>query len=254
MRKLASLASASLAVTLLATPGPASGQVLARLYQLTPEPSSAATFEAALREHARWREAEGDPWSWAVYEVVVGDDVGDYIVRSPGHDWADFDAYETGFGPTGEAHFAATVLPLVESMTALITDTDTVRRHLAEDIGSHPPTLFSRLTYHLVPGREAAFDEVIDRVHAAVLETGLPFYYVWTWPVVGTTGPRATVYLLHEDWADFGTPERSLREVVAEVHGEEEAARLFEQLGTAYSSVETSVIRIRPDLAVEPDG
>ena len=70
-----------------------------------------------------FRKAQGDPWDWQIYQVVVGDDVGDFYAASWNHTWEDFDSYDAFEG--GEilsAHFQATVGPTLEDMTTVITD------------------------------------------------------------------------------------------------------------------------------------
>ncbi len=53
--------------------------------------------------------------------MEVGENLGQFGIRSAGHSWADFDAYDAGFGPEGLVHWNATVAPLVESISSAIT-------------------------------------------------------------------------------------------------------------------------------------
>jgi hypothetical protein len=40
-----------------------------------------------------FRQEQGDPWSWGIGQVVVGENLGTYYALSGPHSWADFDAY-----------------------------------------------------------------------------------------------------------------------------------------------------------------
>ena len=97
---------------------------VARSYTVTPKPGMVAQFEVALREHARWRAENGDPWDWNVSMHETGEDFGAYSIFSGGHSWADLDAYDAGFAPQGLVHWNATVAPLVESLSSAIGTTN----------------------------------------------------------------------------------------------------------------------------------
>ena len=100
----------------------APAQTIAMTYTLTPKAGSGAGFETALKRHMEWRVDNGDPWVWEIYQVATGDDLGAYVARSPGHTWADIDAYEASdFQPAAEAHFGATVGPLMASESSTIS-------------------------------------------------------------------------------------------------------------------------------------
>ena len=65
---------------------------LARIYFIEAKVGMAAGFETALKQHAEWRKEQGDPWSWFVWQVVNGENLGSFVIRSGDHAWGDFDA------------------------------------------------------------------------------------------------------------------------------------------------------------------
>ncbi|MCG8605518.1 hypothetical protein MJD09_11035 [bacterium] len=66
---------------------------LAKMYHVKVKAGYGAQFETALKQHVEWRKAEGDPWTWNVYQVANGMNLGDFIFRSGDHTWADMDSY-----------------------------------------------------------------------------------------------------------------------------------------------------------------
>ena len=108
-KALLSLVVATAAVMLTGIPAHAQDATYARSYTVTPKDGMVPQFEAALQAHTRWRTENNDPWTWGVSTFEVGEAVGRYAIRSGGHSWADFDAYDAGFGPEGLVHWNATV-------------------------------------------------------------------------------------------------------------------------------------------------
>ena len=245
--------SAALAAVLaftLVSASEAEAQELARLYQVTP--TDAGAFEAALADHVEHRIEQGDPWYWTVMQVVSGEDFGDFVYRSGGHEWADFDAYDEGFGVQATRHYAENVAPLVANTRQWVTFSDTAN--------SRPPAvdewedihLISVTTYHLEPGMQQDFDEVIGTIHGAIVEADWPAHYSWQYMAAGTGGPQKVLAVFHQNWADFEQPETPFMEMLHEQLGEDEAKSVMERLGETYRYIENTVLRIRRDLSVSP--
>lgn len=227
---------------------PAQAQDLARLYHVTP--ADAGAFEAALAEHVAHRIEQGDPWGWTVMQVVSGEDLGDFIYRSGSHEWADFDAYDEGFGGEAGQHYQETVAQHVADTRQWVTATDTANSRLpAEWDAIH---LIGVTTYHLEPGMQQQFDEVIGTIHGAIVDADWPAHYSWVYMVTGTGGPQRTLAVFHENWADFEQPEPPFMQMLQQQLGEDEAKNVMERLGETYRYIENMVVRIRPDLSVPP--
>lgn len=249
MRAFTRSSRAALATTVAIVFGlapPAGAQDLARLYHVTP--ADAGAFEAALAEHVAHRIEQGDPWGWTVMQVVSGEDFGDFIYRSGGHEWADFDAYDAGFGTEAGQHYQETVAPHIADTRQWVTATDTANsRWPAEWDDIH---LIGVTTYHLKPGMQQQFDEVIGTIHGAIVDADWPTYYSWAYMAAGTGGPQRTLAIFLDNWADFAQPEVPFMQMLEEQLGEDEAQNQMERLGETYRYIENMVVRIRRDLSV----
>ena len=75
-KALISLVVATAAVMLTGIPAQAQDATVARTYSVTPRDGMVPQFEAALQSHVRWRMDNGDPWTWGVSTVEVGENLG----------------------------------------------------------------------------------------------------------------------------------------------------------------------------------
>lgn len=241
--------STLVAVLLLLAPGRAPAQDLVQAYEVTPRSDAGAAFESALRQHAEWREQNGDPWSWNVYQVVQGKHLGTYYARSSGHEWADLDAYYQGFEQEAGPHFEATVGPLVKKTSASIWQTDTTHTRLPEEMTEG--MLVSVTIYHLKAGKQQDFMEAFGQFHEAAMDADYDLYYVVEQPMNGIGGPQVEVAVLHENWADFEQPTTTVQELLTEAYGEEETQSLFQKFSGSFHHYENMVVAHRPDLSVE---
>ena len=244
LRSLALVVATSVGVS-----AAASGQDnLARTYNVTPKAGMAAQFETALREHAQWRTANNDPWTWSVSAAETGENLGTYGIRSGGHSWADFDAYDAGFGPEGLVHYNATVAPLVESTTSIISRTD-------EDLSRLPPDGFNLAfvtitKFQLRPGREDEFNQLQRQAKEILTEGGFRGYWVWASPVSGGgPGPYINLVVLNSSWEDMAE-DPSFEAVMMAKLGEEGFMEWMNSLAATYRGVEFWTRRLRPDLSV----
>lgn len=247
------LASAALIAGLFALPGTVDAQNLAQVYEVQAKQEAEAGFEAALERHANWREENGDPWEWDVYEVVQGKHLSTYVIRSPDHSWSDFDDYDEGFGPKGGQHFQATVAPMVESMKNYIVRTDTAASYTPEMEEADNP-LFEVTTYKLKPGNPANFFDPLTKALDALAKQDYPEPYYVVDVVAGAGDSHARLANGHRNWADFEEGDQSVVELIEEVYGEEKTSKLFERFTNSFSSSYSMVVRPRPDLSVDAAG
>ena len=223
---------------------------IARLYFIDVKSGHGAKFEAALKEHVQWRKQAGDPWTWYVHQVVNGENLGDFVIRSGGHTWADLDSY-SDFLAKGAVEFNKTVTPHIESTSNLITAVDTTNINWYPN--NDDVNLISVTTYRLKPGHARAFTQAVNKIHTAIKEHNRKVYYAFAWTVNGTVGPSVTLVLPYKNWAEMEGPDEDLRTFLERVMGSDESQKVFEQFNSTYYSRKTSVIRVRRDLSVIPD-
>lgn len=249
MNKLFRVVPAVFLVLLALLPAQAQGQNMSRMWEFTPKMGASGAFVEAIRSHMEYRESLGDPWSWWIYEVVVGEDVGKIIAASWNHTWADFDAYDAWEGGLAAgSHFQANVLPLVEEMTTSIHQGIPEIEKRSEDPNAEH-TLVMVQDFYLEPGGQQDFNQALGKFHEAMVAAEVPFYYATSFLVAGGRGPSFTIAGLGGSWADFADPDPNVEQVMVEHYGEEEAMEIFQQFSGAVEYFETTVVRYREDLS-----
>ncbi|MFV1987715.1 MAG: hypothetical protein ACC682_10555 [Gemmatimonadota bacterium] len=250
-KALLSFGVAIFGLTLAAIPAHAQDGTIARSYTVTPKDGMVAQFEAALSAHTRWRAENGDPWTWGVNTVEVGENLGTYGIRSGGHTWADLDAYDAGFGPEGLVHWNATVAPLVASIASTISTTIPALSNLPADGTGGTLAFVTVTTFHLRPGREADFNAAVAEATQILKANDFGQYSVWTVPVSGGgPGPTMSLVSLHTSWASMAEPDPTFEAILAEEMGQEAFVAWITRVGGMYRGVESQTLRLRPDLGV----
>jgi hypothetical protein len=253
MRTLTFRASALALVALVLSNATAVAQDsnLTRGYEVTAKAGMAAQLETAIMQHAQWRKANNDPWVWIVYTTETGDNLGTFVIRSGNHTWADFDAYDQGFGPEGLTHWNATVAPLVESITSAISRTLPDNNQLPPD--GTQIAFVTVTTFHLRPGMEAQFNQLVTQAIDALKAKNWPGYWVWASPVTGGgRGPMMYLAGLYASWADMQEPEPSFEAVMMEALGQDGFMEWAGKIGESTRGTEVVTYRFRPDLSVLP--
>jgi hypothetical protein len=201
-------------------------------------------FHEALAKHVEWRKENGDPWSWATWEVVNGEGVGDFVFVSTNHDWADLDVY----GDFGSEAFAEQVGPYVTETTAWIDMFDESISKWPEEQGKI--MLVSVIEFQLKPGKHMQFVETVNKYHKTILEDERPVHYGWSWTLNGGPGGMVTLLLPFESWADMAGPEESMEEMMIRVHGKEKAMKLDQQFADTFSSSKSSILVLHPEYSL----
>ena len=246
--RLTALATALL-LWVVAFPEAAQGQTedIAQSYVHTVQPEMIAQFEEAVKQHVQWRKQNNDPWEWTWYQVVNGDGLGRYLVRSGNHRWADLDvryAWEdrVGAGP----HFLATVGPFFESEDSSISQLDGALSRPPDDLSAI--TLFAVTEFDVrLPGQ---FREAITKIGEGLDRGNWERSYQWLMEAHGGGTTDATLVIPAENWGGLAPPEKPLPVLLAEVYGEQEASDLMQQFATSIRSQTSYTLRVRPDLSL----
>ena len=245
--KLSALATALL-LCVVALPATAQGQTedIRQAYIHTVPLGMIAQFEEAVKQHVQWRKQNNDPWEWVWYQVVNGDGLGRYLVRSGNHRWADLDvryAWEDRVG--AGRHFASTVGPYIESEDSSIAQLDDALSRPLDDYSAI--TLFAVTEFDVrLPGQ---FREAITKIGEGLDRGNWGRPYLWQMGANGGT-IDATLVIPAENWGGLAPPEKPLPVLLAEVYGEQEASDLMQQFATSIRSQTSYTLRVRPDLSL----
>jgi len=223
---------------------------LAWIEHIKAKPGMEAQLEEGGKKHLAWHKKQGDTWSIYLWQVVLGDDAGDYVLGSFGHAWKDFDAREA-FNAADEKDATASVGPFLQS------DTPSIWRVL--DDFSRPneqataPPKFIQLTHYFVkPASISAFTDALKQIKGALDDARFPVHTTWYALASGGKGPHYVAATERGSWAEFAGPEKGMSKVLEEKLGARKATELVDDVREATTSFYSEVLLYRPDMSYMP--
>lgn len=223
---------------------------VAQAWTMTPKMGHAAQLEIALAAHAQWRRDHNDPWTWNVLETITGPNVGTLTARSGSHTWADFDAYNTWeHAEAASLHFNNTVTPHLEELRSTITVGDEENSFWPED--PMEAQVIQVVGLEINSGKMDDFIEVLSQYHTTIIENNFDAYHYIAYNASGGIYD-ALMAFPGASMADFAQPEKTVEQLMIEVHGEEAFKALEETFSTAVKDTESYMIVVRQDLSVIP--
>jgi hypothetical protein len=221
-------------------PGP-----LAKSILLVVKPDRFPQFEEALRQHLGFHRTNDDPWAWHTWQIVNGDNLGQYYLRTHGHQWLDFDA-NAELRRTDWADFLANVAPHLQSMSSTITT-------LEPGLSRWPPDLARpELVSSPLFDRQGSRFEQPSRRSTPRCRKRPDRHYAWTTTVNGATGPEMTLLVPLAAWAELEARQPPLWSLVEQLYGSDAAAALERTIGSTVRSISNSVVVYREDLSYQP--
>ena len=245
--KLIALAT-MLLLCVVAFPEVAQGQTenIAQGYVHTVQLEMIAQFEEAVKQHVQWRKQNNDPWEWTWYQMVNGDGLGTYLVRSGNHRWADLDVRYAWDDRVGAGrHFASTVGPYIESEDSSIAQLDDALSRPLNDNSAITLVAVTEFDVRLL----GQFREAITKIGEGLDRGNWGRSYLWQMVANGGT-TDATLVVPAENWAALAPPAKSLPMVMAEVYGEQEANELMQQFSSSIRSRNSYTLKVRRDLSL----
>jgi hypothetical protein len=223
--------------------------LVAKSYTIDVKPAEVLQFEAALREHLAAGVVNHDPWAWHTWQVIIGQDFGQYIIRSNGHQWRGFDA-RAELDRLARADLMATVARHATSISSTLDMFEPALSNWPADL--ERPALVAVTRYELTYGGTRDFVAAVEKIHRAVLDRASSRHYGWLTTVNGSEGPTMTLAVPHANWSDFEPSQPPLWQIVEQVHGEAEAQSVRDTIERTIRSTSSSVLKLREDLSYEP--
>ncbi|GLS85020.1 hypothetical protein [Paraferrimonas haliotis] len=218
---------------------------LARVYTLQVSYDQQPDFEKAFKDHIAWRKKAEDPWQWMAYQVIDGEGIGNYIVRSGNHKWADFSASDE-FGKKSAKQWREGPAKYVARVSSHTTTTwqDTI--NWPEE--NFDPQFFQINEYRVKIGKMEQLHQAAREMHKAIMEHKWPVNYAFVQIDSGGPANQVTLVLPYLSWSAMEQPEVKLQEVLVKTYGEEKAADILGRWSDAVLEINTFMLRKRGDL------
>jgi hypothetical protein len=207
-------------------------------------------FEEALRQHLAFHRSNQDPWAWHTWQIVNGDHLGQFYLRTHGHRWEDFDA-QADLRHSDWADFLANVAPHLDSMESSISSLEPALSNWPATV-TRPP-MVSVTSFELTYAGFREFRQALEKIHAVLSGKAPDRIYAWTSTVNGSAGPEMTLLVPLASWADLEPRQPPLWSLIEQAYGAEQAKALQSAIGTSVRAIHSSVVAYRDDLSYEPE-
>lgn len=216
---------------------------------IKPRPGMEAEFEAGIRAHHRWRSEQGDTWTWLVWRIDTGPLTGTYAIGTFNHEWSDFDTPPVDLAAAHENR-RETMMPFIESVH---TEHYTYLNRISHVPAELPPRNFSITEMIEVRiGKEQDFLDAVAKISAAIKETGWPNNYEWYRLDYGARKPTYARVRLLWNWGDLSAPDMTLRAVLEQVYGKNEAAEIADTFNASVERRHNRTAMLKKDLFYIP--
>ena len=237
------LCSAAASVAALAQEKPGN---IALVYTTKARSLNVMQHEAAMKKHFEWHRANRDAFTWFVWMVTSGENLGDFVVGTFGHQWKEFDA-RAKFDEADDADFIPNVLPTAEKVDLGYWEFLPAASHPSP---SAQPAAMAQVTHYFVkPDGFVAFGDAIKALKTGLEKTNYPMYVYWYRLVSGGEGPQFVVAVDRNSWAEMTGPAKSLDDALAEGLGAQKAAEVLAAIRQTTRYTRSYMIAYRPDLS-----
>lgn len=224
---------------------------LSEVWIVMPKTGMEAEFEAALAADKAMRAKGKDARSWQVFNVVAGGNFGAVAFRACCFNWADQDAYEEQEEAKGfAAHWNENVHPYVARYQRHFETVDMENSHWPEGKTNGP--YYGVTTWTLKEGAGPASEAAREKMSKLALEEGwAKDDNNWLWLSRDTGKAKTMLVASYENYAAMQPPEQSFFEFANEKIGEEDAAAMFSDFGSGFSSSEYTIWVRNDELSAE---
>lgn len=210
------------------------------------KPGMTAQYEQGRAKHMAWHKSQNDKWSWETWEITTGENTGNYLVVSCGHDWKDFDTrdkFNTADSANAQATMGASLAG--ETMTYYV-----VRPDLGTPSNTtQPPAYLNVIYFNLKPEGVLDFYEGVKKVGAALSKTTpAPSPSTWYSLANGGHGPQVVLVQERKSIAEMAAPAKTLDVMMQEAYGDQGAATMA-ALRKGYYSSNSELLHFRADLS-----
>lgn len=212
-------------------------------------PGEIQAFEQAVKDHWALHAKASDPWTWEVWQKVVGEGAGVYSIRTGNHPWADFDN-ETQFKGDRD-HVLSEIMPHVKCVRTDITEWDPEISRWPTDQGT--PKMVDVTTFHIKPGKKWAVYNAVKKINKVIVDNDLDRHYAWGWTVNGGSGTELMLVVPRNSWAEFADKDPSIWKVAEKKLGRTEVREILDTFADGIASEDNGVYVFREDLSYKPE-
>lgn len=219
--------------------------VVSQTVQVRPMPGQGAAFEAGVKAYMSWALEAGNDWTWLCWEVIAGNDTGEYRFGTYNHEWADFDSPPVDPAQTGAAidqHIAPHVRDVVTTFAARRADLSNYSR-------TSPAPMYMVYEHQVKVGKVEQFEAAMKQYHDLIVEHAPQVEYVVHQLVLGGETGRYMLALPMEGMGTMGEMP-NLDAIMREALGDDAWQALSDDYFDSIVAETSSVVVLRRDLSL----
>jgi hypothetical protein len=214
-----------------------------------PKPGMSKQFEEGRKQKASWHRERGDTVPLYVWETLMGEGTGTYLVGLLNQTWAGLDRPAAEESAESD-EFARAIGPTVERVVSRLFS---ARLDLSRPPADPAPSAYAALlSFKVRYGRMAEFNSLVQMYYEATGKAENVQPFIWYDLVYGGEGGTVVLSLPRNSWQDLAPTARSTRALLEETLGSAKADLFTRTLAEVVESQSSELIRFRPDLSYIP--
>jgi hypothetical protein len=209
------------------------------------KPGMTTQWEQGRKRHSDFHRAQKDTWTVAVYQVLSGDFVGNYVSVQGGRNWKDFDT-RADFDKLDAADVAKNMGPYEDPGARSFY---VYRPELSRSKeGGTPAKMVTVTHYWLLADHINDFQDAVKAIKAAIEKVNYPAKPSrWYQLANGGDTPHFVLVTERTGWADLEPPAQTLQEALGP-----DGAQALDKLRKSVKRLYTEMLEYRPDLSYVP--
>ncbi|MBT8135619.1 MAG: hypothetical protein KJO54_01265 [Gammaproteobacteria bacterium] len=205
-------------------------------------------FEAAFKDHLKYRKKKRDPRPWKTYAPIIGSDLNHYVIRHCCVSWADMDSYREWAqkAKTGD-HWDENVDPHVAKYKHYMHKIDFENNSWPEDDPGYQ--LFGVTRWKIKQGHGGKVDEIKKMFSDHAKEGGWSRSWAWSSQIGG--GDMMSLVTPYMNYADIKGPAGGFGKFLAGRIGEEATSKAFADFGMNFHGSSYTVYRLVEDMSMK---
>lgn len=219
---------------------------LADMWLVWPKHGHHKEFEAGMKEFVAWRKSQGEPYSWTVWSVAIGEDLDVYAIRSNGIEWKDVDAMrDWSRRVQANDQYEKLLAPHVRRVSRYMDEMDP---ELSRSKFEGDPAYVGVSTVKVLPGKWHDVKAALQTFKKSADEQNWSESWAVMYGIGGDGGLKfAWPYTSYADMAD---PEMKGSEMLEKALGsKEKGGEVMKSYGSGVKRVDYTVWARRPDLS-----
>ena len=199
----------------------------------------------AIEAYHKWVAQFDGHMEFNWYEVMTGPNTGQFVARTGGHHWADFDAEYDWQEEAGE-NFEKNVAPHIDSITVQMTKDMPDVSHWPEDFEGY--NMYQVEDWYIKNGQYGAFNKGLKRIVDALKAGGFPHYFGFSSVESGGYGGQLSLVLPNKGWAGMDSSDPSFASImIKELGGEDEFNTFMAEWGDTFKTGTNRMVKYLPD-------